>query len=163
MGRHQARRVSRADIDKATMVITADRQTSAEIVRIDPAVRSKLFTMREAAVLSSRVVDAVRLPTNGVKNHGVELRPLDRPAVPAAALHWLVGEMDAARGQVSLLTERRRRRLFGSERVTVYDVDIRDAHVKSSHANHRHVVAEVTSAVTQTMDGVGYVLGLSVG
>jgi hypothetical protein len=87
------------------------------------------------------------------------VRPLAPDADPATRLQWLAEEMDAGRGQVSLLSERRRRHLFRSERVAVLDVDIDDAHAETSRGRHRRNLPGLTSAVGQLMTNVGYVLG----
>lgn len=160
MDAHEARQLSRSGIGKATLVVTADRQTSAEVVRLDPSVRSRLFTMREAAALSQLVVDnglvAAGRPGAEVAS---TVRPLAADADPATRLQWLADEMDAGRGQVSLLSERRRRHLFRSERVAVLDVDIDDAHAETGRGSHRRNLPGLTSAVGQLMTNVGYVLG----
>jgi hypothetical protein len=67
--------------------------------------------------------------------------------------------MDAGRGQVSLLTERRKRHLFRTERVAELDVDIIDAHAESGHGSHRRNLPALTSSVGQLMTSVSYVLG----
>jgi protein-tyrosine-phosphatase len=160
MDAHEARQLSRSGIGKATLVVTADRQTNAEVVRLDPSVRSRLFTMREAAALSQLVVDSGLVVAG---RPGAEVastvRPLAPDADPATRLQWLAEEMDAGRGQVSLLSERRRRHLFRSERVAVLDVDIEDAHAETGRGRHRRNLPGLTSAVGQLMTNVGYVLG----
>jgi hypothetical protein len=67
--------------------------------------------------------------------------------------------MDAGRGQVSFLSERRRRRLFRTERVAVLDVDVVDAHADSGRGSHRRNLPGLTSSVGQLMTSVSYVLG----
>jgi len=68
--------------------------------------------------------------------------------------------MDAGRGQVSFLTERRKRHLFRTERVPVLDVDIVDAHAESGgRGSHRRNLPSLTSSVGQLMTNVSYVLG----
>ncbi len=160
MDGHESRPLSRSGIAKATLVVTADRQTSAEVVRLDPSVRSRLFTMREAGALAQMVVDA-GLVTAGRPGSDVAsaVRPLPTDTDPGQRLQWLAGEMDAGRGQVSLLAERRTRRLFRTERVTVLDVDIDDAHAEKGGGSHRRNLPGLTSSVGQLMTSVGYVLG----
>lgn len=161
MGRHEARQVTRSRIGNAAIVVTADRQASAEVVRLDPSVRSRLFTMREAAALSQKVVEAARISVGSAAGDpALDVHPLGGFADPGAQLRWLVEEMDAARGQVSLLVERRQRHFLRSEQVPVLDVDIADAHVKSGRGpRHRRILPQLTGAVGQLMDGVTYVLG----
>lgn len=160
MDGHQAHQLSRSGIAKATMVVTADRQASAEVVHLEPSVRSRLFTMREAAALSTCVVEAMGVPARRAAGGvGLEVSPLDGADDPESMLPWLVREMDAARGQVSLLTERRHRHWFRTERITVLDIDVADAHVKSGRGNHRRIMPELTGAVDQLMAGVAYALG----
>lgn len=160
MDGHEAHQLSGSGIGKATLVVTADRQTSAEVVRLDPSVRNRLFTMREAAALSQLVVDASRVPAGaGAADAASGVRPLTADADPATRLQWLAREMDAGRGQVSLLSERRKRHLFRIERVAVLDVDIVDAHAESGHGSHRRNLPGLASAVAQLMTNVSYVLG----
>ena len=160
MDDHEAHQLSRSGISKATLVVTADRQTSAEVVRLDPSVRNRLFTMREAGALAQMVVDAGLVPAGRhLSDVASAVRPLTSHADPAARLQWLASEMDAGRGQVSFLSERRTRRLFRTQRVTVLDVDIVDAHAESGRGSHRRNIPELTSAVGQLMTSVSYVLG----
>jgi protein-tyrosine-phosphatase len=162
MDGHQPHQLSRSGIEKATMVVTADRQASAEVVHLEPSVRSRLFTMREAAALSTCVVEALGVPARrATAGSPLEVSPFDGADGaddPESRLQWLVREMDAARGQVSLLTERRHRHWFRIERITVLDIDVPDAHAKSGRGNHRRIMPELTGAVDQLMAGVTYVL-----
>jgi protein-tyrosine phosphatase len=160
MDAHEAHQLSRSGISKATIVVTADRQTSAEVVRLDPSVRSRLFTMREAGALAQLVIDAAAVPAGrSGPDVGSPVRPLTTDVDPAARLQWLAGEMDAGRGQVSFLSERRKRHLFRTERVAVLDVDIVDAHADSGRGSHRRNLPGLTSSVGQLMTSVTYVLG----
>jgi protein-tyrosine phosphatase len=160
MDGHESHQLSFSGIGKATLVVTADRQTSAEVVRLDPSVRSRLFTMREAGALAQMVVGAGLVPAGRpVSDVASAVRPLTADTDPAARLQWLAGEMDAGRGQVSLLTERRKRHLFRTERVAELDVDIIDAHAESGHGSHRRNLPALTSSVGQLMTSVSYVLG----
>jgi low molecular weight protein-tyrosine phosphatase len=158
---HEAHQLSFSGIAKATLVVTADRQTSAEVVRLDPQVRSRLFTMREAGALAQLVVDS-GLVHAGTRpsDAAYAVRPLTADTDPAARLQWLADEMDAGRGQVSFLTERRKRHLFRTERVPVLDVDIADAHAEpGGRGSHRRNLPSLTSSVGQLMTNVSYVLG----
>jgi protein-tyrosine-phosphatase len=160
MDRHEARRLPRTTIGQAALVVTADRQTSAHVVRLDPGARPRLFTMREAATLSRKVVEATFAPAVRVgHDRPLDVRPIGGGAGVESRLQWLVEEMDAARGRVSLLSERRTRHLFHSKRVTVLDVDIVDAHVKTNRAIHRRTLPVLTSGVGEMMAHVSYVLG----
>ena len=160
MDDHEAHQLSRSGIGKATLVVTADRQTSAEVVHLDPSVRSRLFTMREAAALSQLVVDNSPVPAGrAAAEVASTVRAPAADADPAARLEWLADEMNAGRGQVSLLSEHRRRHLFRTERVAVLDVDIVDAHAEAGRGRHRRNLPALTSAVGQLMTNVNYVLG----
>jgi len=160
MDAHEAHQLTRSGVAKATMVVTADRQTSAEVVRLDPSVRGRLFTMREAGALAHMVVEAGLVPAGRpVSDVASAVRPLTEGTDPSARLQWLAGEMDAGRGQVSFLSERRRRRLFRTERVAVLDVDVVDAHADSGRGSHRRNLPGLTSSGGQLMTSVSYVLG----
>jgi protein-tyrosine phosphatase len=159
MGNHESHQVSWSGISKAAMVLSADRLTSSQVLRIDPHVRSRLFTMREAAALAQSVVEAELLPKR-VDTTGVPEGLTGDTTSPADALEWLVTEMDAARGQVSLLSERRRHHgLFRTEHVPVLDIDIPDAHAGSRRRRaHHSTMPMVTSSVDDVMSSVVYVL-----
>ena len=88
---HVARRVTVEMVDQADLILALDRSHRSQLARVSAAARPRTFTLRQAAGLS-QVID-------GYLSNG-ELPP-GAPALPPqseAALRWLVGELDAARG-----------------------------------------------------------------
>ncbi|MFT3944234.1 MAG: hypothetical protein QM705_10505 [Ancrocorticia sp.] len=80
---HIAQQISRAQILKADLILTATLQHRRRVVRMAPSAAKYTFTLREFAHLSSRVEenDVVELMANGVAF----------PGIPAAAAHQLRG------------------------------------------------------------------------
>ena len=77
---HRATRLSVAHLGAADLILAADRENRSACAMLDPACRTRLFTLRQAAHLAGAVA-AGPPPVSD----------------PARRLLWLVGEWDAAR------------------------------------------------------------------
>ena len=87
---HRAELLTRTMLTSADLVLAVDRENRAICAQMVPAIRSRLFTLRQAAFLATELL--IRL-TAGAGLEGSPEVPSDR----VSRLHWLVGEMDAAR------------------------------------------------------------------
>lgn len=91
---HYARRLEPRLVAQADLVIAAERHQRGNCARMWPDSRPYSFTLRQASALATGVADHLR-------HHKL---PADAPALPndpTARLHWLVNEMDAARGTLA--------------------------------------------------------------
>lgn len=136
---HAARRLTSADLDRATIVLALDRSHRSACARLAPGCRSRLFTLRQAALLA----DGVRaVLAKGGRPAGSP--PL--PAEPGDRLRWFVAELDAARGDLAGEPEA--------------DLDIRDRHGSAPHGD---VVDEISEATGQLAAAVAAVLATDQG
>lgn len=94
---HQPCLLEVAGIEAAALVLGADRDVCSQILRLAPAVRPTLFTLREAAALAAAV--QVGEPANeaspGRHGSGSVMSPRQ-----GDDLAWMVQEMNAMRGRV---------------------------------------------------------------
>ncbi len=91
---HYARRLEPAMVAHANLVIAAERHQRGNCARLWPQSRPYSFTLRQAAALATGVADRLR-------RHRLPHGAPDLPNDPTARLHWLVSEMDAARGTLA--------------------------------------------------------------
>jgi protein-tyrosine phosphatase len=97
---HSARRLISEQLTQADLILAMDRSHSGAIAQLAPAVRSKTFTLRQAASLVTAVATAFasgELP--------VGAPPLPAKTDTSARLQWVVGELDAARGVTPMLPD----------------------------------------------------------
>jgi protein-tyrosine phosphatase len=114
MERHRSRRLSVEAVDRADLVLTADRETRASVVRLSHSAHARSFTLRETAGLGALVL----APRPGV-----------RSAETSAHLTTFVNELNGLRGLTELpRTERRRSPTRPWRSTKVHSHDIPDAH-----------------------------------
>ena len=123
---HRADLLTTSMLKSADLVLAVDRENRAICAQMVPAIRSRLFTLRQAAFLATELL--IRL-TAGAGLEGSPEVPSDR----LSRLHWLVGEMDAAR---VLLAAREGQ-----------SDDIRDQHGPDPHVVVFEEVDEATQAL----------------
>lgn len=146
---HSSRPLTTQLAEGASLILTADRQHRREILLSSPRLRDRVFTLRQAARLSTWLVsDTGSLPIAITRAAGgqVELDPLDpRFGVPpfpnsvGARLQWFSAELDAARG------------LAGNGDPgpwSQWDVDdIGDPHIEGAHLHPMAAEAAVAAAL----------------
>lgn len=136
---HEARSLTVAALQSASIVLALDRSHRSACARLDPGCRPRLFTLRQAALLA----DGVRA---SVAAGG---RPAGSPPLPdgpAERLRWLVAELDAARADLA--------------GVPADDLEIVDRHGPEPHAE---VVDEITDATTRLAAAAATVLAADAG
>lgn len=152
---HEARQLDRGRVDRAGLILAADLSVHEAILAISPTSRARLFTIREAAVLSGAVVKSVR--SDGLTGSAAPLSVLPMPVdtAPERRLSWLVEEMNAARGQVALPAEPPRWRPFRKavERESAFDIP--DAHGVGG-ASHNRALRTLDNAVQAWTESVVY-------
>jgi len=87
---HRSRRVTRADLEHADLILALDRSHRAELAKLHPGSRPRTFTLRQAAAAAAAVTDSL---ARG------ELPP-QAPPIPDGAgqrFTWWIEELDAAR------------------------------------------------------------------
>ena len=90
---HRARRLDAGALADADLVLVADRGHAVVASTVAPGVRSRLFTLRQAAACAEVVRAALE---GGSLPQGAP--PLPPPTAPADRLRWWREELDAARG-----------------------------------------------------------------
>ena len=134
---HSARQVTREDIERAALVLTADRAVRAEVVRTAPRHQAKVFTMRQVTELAR---------VDGVRTDDHMLSDLARTPVDALQ-QWSLG-LGMARG---LGTPQPAKGWRGREswRVRqVHEHDIPDAHLGGRHSVTNRFLIEAVADVT---------------
>ena len=129
--RHASRELTPAVLDAADLIVTADRSHRGAAARMLPSCRSRLFTLRQAGKLGMTL--ALRIVDGDL--------PDGAPPFPTRAderLRWLVGEFDAARGQ-----------LAGSPEA---EADIEDRHGPAPHDDTFAQVAAAIANLTAAFD-----------
>ena len=111
---HAVAHVQHSDLLRAMLIITLDRTQRAEVARMLPACRPRLFTLVQAALLAEHVGRPLEL---GIVPTGAGAVPDD----PVERVGWLVAEMDAARSALAGMGEQA--------------LDIDDAHGPHDHAD----------------------------
>lgn len=132
---HPARQVDAADLSESGLVLAADRAVLGTLIRMDPTVRDRLFTITEVAALGPPI--AAERPTYVVPTDGGDL---------SVVLRWWVAAMDDARGLVDV-TEPAERRFPWTRRTTVEGYDVPDAHVDGNGVSHRRMLPLLVEAV----------------
>jgi protein-tyrosine phosphatase len=133
-------------LDEATLVLAADAESNAKVLRLQPHVRSRLFTVIEAAELADFVI--------GRSKHAADLPMLDHTSAksPGTAddeegLHWLIAEMNAARGQLPMPAPRRGRFGRNHPAAAFGARDVPDAHLSGTKVNHAKTFAILSESV----------------
>ena len=144
-------------LERATLVLAADRETSASALRMAPSVRPRLFTMVEAARLASFVLDGSERQTEPVATPElVTIRP--RPAAsPANSIRWFTTEMNAARGQLPVPHEARGR-WWRSKTSPGWNDEVPDAHQGAGAGDHVRTFAIVTMSMNSFAESVSRVI-----
>ncbi|MGI9157361.1 MAG: hypothetical protein ACR2FG_12120 [Marmoricola sp.] len=143
---HRSRRLTAAKVTRADLILAADTDVKSAILRMDLGSRAQLFTLMEAAALATGVQEEMAASRDGLPSRiGLQLQPLPH-RVGEPRLHWLVGEMDAARGLVVIGHGSRSR-----------GVDLPDLHGGRARATHRATLKTLVGAVsslTATMSSI---------
>lgn len=133
--RHRPVQLTRHHTDYADLILTADRSVRSSVVRLDPRVHDRTFTIREAAALASHALTSAVVPPH--------------PTV-ADSMRWLTAEMNDSRGLTRLPGVGHYRRTgFPWPRLPVHGHDVPDAH-DDSGVPHR-VVRELIVSATDVL------------
>ena len=138
---HVARRLQRSDIERADLVLAADRAVRNVLVRGVPRGQARIFTLRQAAQLAAFVASEHRPAPEALPEHGDH------------AMRRFVADLDMARGLASPRTSDRSR---GWGRAEVHPHDIPDAH--TTGATHAAVARLLVEAVDHLASALVHVL-----
>lgn len=145
---HRSRRLTAAKLTRTDLVLAADTEIKSAVLRLDLVVRPKLFTLVEGAALAAGVQEALVAAIGGRPSRDeLELQPFPGEGAENR-LHWLVDEMDAARGLVATTASRRGR---------ARGVDLPDPHsgrVKATHRDMLKTLTEAVSSLSATMSSI---------
>lgn len=132
----------------AALILASDAETSAGALKMSPRVRSRLFTMVEAALLARLVLDRVDGMSNTPPTMTGELA-VARPKTKdlTLLLKWLVGEMNAARGQLPRIQPRPRRWWTSGRTRETPLWDVPDAHTGADTQSHEATMAPLLDSV----------------
>ena len=134
---HKSRPLTGVDLD-ADLILTAERSQRAVLLRDVPALRSRLFTVREAAHLARFVADQG------------PARPPDRPWLP-----WLVRQINDARGRAPRSSGRRWDLRHPATMISddTHPEDIPDAHARGgSHRRTTGLILDSTQRLLASME-----------
>jgi protein-tyrosine phosphatase len=135
---HRSRRLTAAKMTRVDLILAADTDVKSAVLRVDLAARAKLFTLVEGAALAAGVQEALLDSLNCRPNRNeLELQPFPSEGAQDR-LHWLVEEMDAARGLVVATGWCGRAR----------SVDLPDPHTGRAKATHPDMLKSLTGAVS---------------
>ncbi len=137
---HASRQVTRADLQRADLVIALDRSHRGGLAQIYPASRPRTFTLRQAAGAARGLTDGLRAG---------EL-PEGAPDIPNGAgerFAWLVAELDASRYTVSAED------VAGPGSLIVNQLDVPDPHVVG-YEHHPLAVELIKGAVAELLESV---------
>lgn len=104
---HQSRRLTADIVQQADLILTASDNHVSEAIALYPPARTKIFTIRQSARYADWVSNGPVLRVALAKAKGEQIRPdFEHPETlaeplpdqPVARLHWLVNELNAARG-----------------------------------------------------------------
>lgn len=139
MPEHRSRRLTAAKMTRADLILAADTDVKSAVLRTDLGARARLFTLLEASTLATGVEGALAAASlDGPPDPSeLQLQPLPS-GVGEDRLHWLVEEMDAARGLVVASGRGARARGF----------DLPDPHGGKGSATHRDMLGTLTDAVS---------------
>ncbi len=135
--RHRARRLDLEHVRAASLILTASKAERSAIARLDPAARSRTFTLREAAALAT--VSSERPEADAGRG------PLERFAAGANAARGLVRPVPAAGA-------RRAPRWF-SRGETADPLDLPDGHTRS-RSEQVATIAELPGLVERIVAGL---------
>lgn len=125
---HRSRPITAATLEAADLVLTAERSHCAEVAQLAPVVIPRTFTIRDAAGLASFVVSHVA----EVSSNGARLVPGAPPLPPATSselrIHWLISEMNEARGLAAPVPSAGRSLLHPRRQLSDADPDVPDPH-----------------------------------
>lgn len=140
---HASALVTATDLAAADLILALDRGHRSELASLAPRTRPKTFTLRQAAVLSDAVGQAVSAgrPIEGAP-------PL--PADSVGRLRWWVAEMDAARGLIPLAETM-------PTPFPVDPLDVPDPHVVG-YQYHPMAMELVAAAVADLLSGLQLIL-----
>ena len=159
---HVARGIEIESLDRASLILTADEAVSSALIRTRPAVRARLFTLREAAGLTE------------VLDHDIHRRPVpdgdgrrsSDPRLPGPDdLNVLVSGLDRVRGWVpqappNLARHGWIRRRRGAVPISAFDVP--DCHSGAGSANHAKTIDLMVDACVRISAAIAsYVNGAS--
>lgn len=145
------------------LVLTAASDHVSQIIALNPAARSRVFTLRQAARLAQWITTGPALTTAVAKAEGAPVVPTyddphtlteALPTEPADRLPWLVAELDAIRGTVPIV---------GGESEPDLDLgpdDIADPHVFGFEL-HQLAAELVGAAVADLGDSVRRILAVN--
>ena len=131
---HVARALQPSDVERADLVLAADRAVRSAIVRGVPRAQSRIFTLRQVSQLADfATVDEDTDPASGVDH----------------AMRRFVADLDMARG---LATEDRALRSRGWGRQQVHPHDVPDAHTTGTpHAAVARLLVETVDDVASAL------------
>lgn len=121
-------------LERASLVLVAERRQRAQAARLDPAARSRTFTLVEAAGLAAAVPPV---------HHG------SPGSTPDEALREVVAGLHASRGAVALPDAPAGRLALPWRRPAAAGIDLLDVHERSSrvHARSLHRIDQALEAV----------------
>jgi len=126
---HESVRLSREDIANADLILTAEAAHRAAVVTLHPAARSRVFTLTEAAALTTW------LSERGSTAEGQPSFPTH--STPEERFSWWVSELNASRGAPA-------------DRM----LDIDDPHGGDRRVDHRALSLAVVQATTTIARGL---------
>lgn len=130
-GMHHPRGIDADDLRGADLILTASRAERAAVAALAPEVRSRTFTLREAAYLGKDPVQPQEFEL---------MAEFASPAVEARGLELYAEVLHARRGFIALPVARRT--LWGKRRRNPYD--IADAHHGSARVHHAMLTSTVS-------------------
>lgn len=147
-----------AELQRAGLVLASDQRVCAEIIRMLPTVRSRLFTIREGAALAASLTsqwppgqqdNSLFREQDGDAGDSCEGR-IHETSGRAGRLDTqsFVAEMDARRGRIPRPVYARG--IFGRRRRVTPAYDIVDVHGGSAR-QHRHMINEMSTAISTLM------------
>jgi low molecular weight protein-tyrosine phosphatase len=159
---HTSRRLDKAMVDAADLVLTAARAERAAVVHLSPTATVRTFTLKEAAILAGAVADSLtsgRAAGSSRPSEGAFAAAPPPPASPPTdRLRWLVSEMHNARGLVRMPEDAeqrvgllRRRHVRGTD-----GIDIADPH---GGERARHSPSQLLDAVRAWADAAAIAVG----
>lgn len=133
------RAATRADLARATLILGADRSVVSELIRLAPAERERMFTLKEAAALA-------RLAVADTGDGFPRLRESTTTHVRHRDLAQLVADMDGSRGWLPVEHHNHSRR-FGRSRSWSTTLDVPDAHSAGERVQHPTMFRELSTAI----------------
>lgn len=161
---HRSRPLTAADVEWADLVLTAEREHRSAVASLQPTALRRVFTLRQAGRAAQWLLDAGMVAAareramnaagwaDGIPEGDPRRDVEPMPANLADRWGWVLGELDAARGMVSVPAGpaepepskrdgRRWRRRAEPEVLEIHADDVPDPHV---HGMHLHQLAYET-------------------